>query len=102
MQGVSQVQMRVEPQGIDLEQTHLKRNERFLPPLFPRKENGVLSSGHTGVPCSSKDTSAFCAIPAKMDAEKHQKNGMNRSLSFVFEIRPHLFHGSLDNEPLPT
>ena len=59
MQGVSQVQMRVEPQGIDLEQTHLKRNERFSPPLFPRKENGVLSSGHTGVPCSSKDASEF-------------------------------------------
>ena len=54
MQGVSQVQMRVEPQGIDLEQTHLKRNERFSPPLFPRKENGVLSSGQIGVPCSSK------------------------------------------------
>ena len=62
MQGVSQVQMRVEPQGIDLEQTHLKRNERFSPPLFPRKENGVLSSGHTGVPCSSKDASAFFAL----------------------------------------
>lgn len=42
------------------------------------------------------------ALPAKMDTKKASKNGMNRSLSFVFERRPHLFHGSLDNEPLPT
>ena len=59
MQGVSQVQMRVEPQGIDLEQTHLKRNERFFSPLFPRKVNGVLSSGQIGIPCSSKEASEF-------------------------------------------
>ena len=40
--------------------------------------------------------------PSKNGHRKASKNGMNRSLSFVFEIRPHLFHGSLDNEPLPT
>ena len=40
--------------------------------------------------------------PSKNGRRKASKNGMNRSLSFVFEIRPHLFHGSLDNEPLPT
>ena len=40
--------------------------------------------------------------PSKNGHRKAKKNGMNRSLSFVFEIRPHLFHGSLDNEPLPT
>ena len=53
MQGVSQVQMRDEPFGLDLWQTHLKRSERFLPPLLPRKINGVLSIGHIGVPKSS-------------------------------------------------
>lgn len=40
--------------------------------------------------------------PSKNGHRKASKNGMNRSLSFVFERRPHLFHGSLDNEPLPT
>ena len=40
--------------------------------------------------------------PSKNGQRKASKNGMNRSLSFVFERRPHLFHGSLDNEPLPT
>ena len=40
--------------------------------------------------------------PSKNGRRKASKNGMNRSLSFVFERRPHLFHGSLDNEPLPT
>ena len=33
--------------------------------------------------------------PSKNGRRKASKNGMNRSLSFVFEIRPHLFHGSL-------
>lgn len=40
--------------------------------------------------------------PNKNGHRKASKNGMNRILSFVFERRPHLFHGSLDNEPLPT
>ena len=40
--------------------------------------------------------------PSKNGHIKATKNGMNRSISFVFERRPHLFHGSLDNEPLPT
>ena len=34
--------------------------------------------------------------------KKASKNGMNRSLSIVYEKCPHLFHGLLDNEPLPT
>ena len=59
MQGVSQVQIREVPHGFDLWQTHLKRAERFLPPLFPRKVNGVLSIGHIGVPNSSKEVFAF-------------------------------------------
>ena len=33
--------------------------------------------------------------PSKNGHRKATKNGMNRSLSFVFERRPHLFHGSL-------
>ena len=40
--------------------------------------------------------------PNKNGHRKASKNGMNRIFSFVFERRPHLFHGSLDNEPLPT
>ena len=39
--------------------------------------------------------------PRKNRQKKATKNGMNRRLSFVFERRPHLFHGLLDNEPLP-
>ena len=33
--------------------------------------------------------------PNKNGHRKASKNGMNRILSFVFERRPHLFHGSL-------
>ena len=46
-------------------------------------------------------TTGLCH-PNKNGHRKASKNGMNRILSFVFERRPHLFHGSLDNEPLPT
>ena len=46
--------------------------------------------------------SAQLCHPNKNGHRKASKNGMNRILSFVFERRPHLFHGSLDNEPLPT
>ena len=42
-----------------------------------------------------------CAIPGKMDTKKASKNEMNRSISLVYENQPHLFHGLLDNEPLP-
>ena len=45
---------------------------------------------------------AHMCHPNKNGHRKASKNGMNRILSFVFERRPHLFHGSLDNEPLPT
>lgn len=40
--------------------------------------------------------------PSKNGHRKASKNGMNRSLSRVYERLPHLFHGLLDNEPLPT
>ena len=59
MQGVLQVQIRLEPQGIDLWQTHLNLRERFSPPLLPKKEKGVLSRGQTGVPYSSKEELQF-------------------------------------------
>ena len=47
-------------------------------------------------------TKQLVCHPNKNGHRKASKNGMNRILSFVFERRPHLFHGSLDNEPLPT
>jgi len=53
------MQRRDAPQGIDLWQTHLNRKDLFSPPLFPRKEKGVLSRGHTGVPNSSKESFFF-------------------------------------------
>ena len=40
--------------------------------------------------------------PSKNGHKKASKNGMNRSLSRVYERLPHLFRGLLDNEPLPT
>ena len=43
-----------------------------------------------------------CAIPVKIDTKKLQKNGMNHSISLIYANRPHLFHGLLDNEPLPV
>ena len=34
--------------------------------------------------------------------KKASKNEMNRRISLVYENQPHLFHGLLDNEPLPA
>ena len=39
--------------------------------------------------------------PSKNGHRKASKNGMNRSISWFYERLPHLFHGLLDNEPLP-
>ena len=39
--------------------------------------------------------------PSKNGHKKASKNEMNRSISLIYENRPHLFHGLLDNEPLP-
>ena len=41
------------------------------------------------------------ALPAKMDTEKLQKTEWILIILLFFRKRPHLFHGSLDNEPLP-
>ena len=38
--------------------------------------------------------------PSKNGHKKASKNEMNRSISLIYENRPHLFHGLLDNEPL--
>ena len=40
--------------------------------------------------------------PSKNRHKKAPKNEMNRSISLIYENRPHLFHGLLDNEPLPV
>ncbi len=40
--------------------------------------------------------------PRKNGHKKTSKNEMNRSISLVYENQPHLFHGLLDNEPLPA
>ena len=40
--------------------------------------------------------------PSKNRHKKASKNEMNRSISLIYENRPHLFHGLLDNEPLPA
>ena len=40
--------------------------------------------------------------PSKNGHKKASKNEMNRSISLIYENRPHLFHGLLDNEPLPA
>ena len=40
--------------------------------------------------------------PSKSGHKKASKNEMNRSISLIYEDRPHLFHGLLDNEPLPA
>ena len=38
--------------------------------------------------------------PSKNGHKNASKNEMNRSISLIYESRPHLFHGLLDNEPL--
>ena len=38
---------------------------------------------------------AVVSSQKKIGSKKLQKNGMNRNNSFVFESRPHLFHGLL-------
>ena len=40
--------------------------------------------------------------PSKNGHKKASKNEMNRRISLVYENQPHLFHGLLDNEPLPA
>ena len=40
--------------------------------------------------------------PRKNGHKKASKNEMNRRISLVYENQPHLFHGLLDNEPLPA
>ena len=40
--------------------------------------------------------------PSKNRHKKAPKNEMNRSISLIYANRPHLFHGLLDNEPLPV
>ena len=40
--------------------------------------------------------------PSKSGHKKASKNEMNRRISLVYENQPHLFHGLLDNEPLPA
>ena len=43
-----------EPLGTEAGQTHLKREERFLPPDLPRKVKGMPVTGQIGVPEVSK------------------------------------------------
>ena len=40
--------------------------------------------------------------PRKNGHKKASKNEMNRRISLVYENQSHLFHGLLDNEPLPA
>ena len=40
--------------------------------------------------------------PSKNKHKKAPKNEMNRSISLIYANLPHLFHGLLDNEPLPV
>ena len=40
--------------------------------------------------------------PSKNGHKRASKNEMNRSISLIYKNRPHLFHGLLDNEPLPA
>ena len=47
-------------------------------------------------------TSGELCPPSKNGHKKASKNEMNRSISLIYENRPHLFHGLLDNEPLPA
>ena len=43
------------------------------------------------------------SVPSQQKwTQKASKNEMNRSISLIYENRPHLFHGLLDNEPLPA
>ena len=42
------------------------------------------------------------ALPEKNRHKKASKNEMNRSISLIYENRPHSFHGLFDNEPLPV
>ena len=42
---------------------------------------------------------ALCP-PSKNGHKNASKNEMNRSILLIYESRPHLFHGLLDNEPL--
>ena len=47
-------------------------------------------------------TTAQVCPPRKNGHKKASKNEMNRRISLVYENQPHLFHGLLDNEPLPA
>ena len=82
-------------------ETIKKYNQSHIDSYATSKAGGC--SGPAGI---SYDDSKWRLLdmchPNKNGHRKASKNGMNRILSFVFERRPHLFHGSLDNEPLPT
>ena len=49
-----------------------------------------------------KNIIAGLCPPSKNRHKKASKNEMNRSISLIYANRPHLFHGLLDNEPLPV
>ena len=53
-------------------------------------------------PSKKYDEASKLCHPRKNGHKKASKNEMNRSISLVYENQPHLFHGLLDNEPLPA
>ena len=64
---------------------------------------GVLeNSGSEFTERYNGDLNTILCPPSKNGHKKASKNEMNRSISLIYENRPHLFHGLLDNEPLPA